>query len=64
MSVMSQTQVHETVLAACGQNVELSRNVEQMILDAYTRGRADAFEMLGLDEAEFQDETESVAWTV
>lgn len=62
MDAMTSEQLSDTVRAVCGENVELSRSVELLVMAAYAKGREHAFDSLGLDPAEFETGEDAVAW--
>ena len=58
-----ETLAKETIRSVCGDNVELSSGVEQIMIEAYLRGRGDTLAMLGIEEEDLPDSEGATAWS-
>ena len=63
MSYFADKKIKDDLKKILGANCEPTQELEKMLLEAYSKGRTDAFEALGLDESEFPSESGLMAWT-
>lgn len=63
MSFYNENAVRKELKSLIGHNCEPTVELERLLINAYIKGRNDAFEELGIDESDLTSEYEAVAWT-
>ncbi len=63
MSFIADKKIKSELKKIIGDNCEPTLELEKMLLDAYTKGKEDAYESLGLTEEDLQSERGLMAWT-
>jgi len=63
MSHFTDQNVKSELKKIIGPNCQPTHELEKMLLDAYSKGRADALTALGIDESEMPSGEGLMAWT-
>ena len=63
MSYFADQRIKNELKAILGENCEPTQELEKLLMEAYAKGRKDAFAALGLDESEIPSESGLMAWT-
>jgi len=63
MNFFADQKIKDELKAILGSNCEPTQELEKILIEAYAKGRTDAFAALGLDESEVPSENGLMAWT-